>query len=127
MALTKPQLKLLRQQLIVLRVKLTDEIKHIAHGVAKNPRDASGDLSSYPLHQADMASDASERELAVDLVSAEQKVLYQIDDALARFEEGVFGICSECEKAITISRLKAVPYASLCIKCQREEEQQNKR
>ena len=127
MALTKQQLKFFRQLLITERAKFADEIKSIAHDAAKSPRDASGDLSAYTVHMADMAADTYEREMSMNIVSSEQEVLYQIDDALKRIDDGSFGICLQCNKPITMSRLKAVPYASMCIACQRVKEQKTKR
>ena len=127
MTLTKAQLKLFRQLLVTERVKFAREIKAIAEETAKSPRDASGDLSAYTVHMADMAADTYERELSMNLVSSEQEVLYQIDDALKRMDEGTYGICQQCNRPITMTRLKAVPYASLCIQCQRAKEQKSRR
>ena len=127
MALTKEQIKQFRQLLITERAKLADEIKSIARDASTSPREASGDLSAYTVHMADMAADTYERELSMDLVSSEQQILYQIDDALKRLDDGSYGICQQCNNPITMSRLKAVPYASLCITCQRTKEQKSKR
>ena len=127
MKLTKQQLKLFRQLLITERAKFAGEIRAIAHEASRNPRDASGDLSAYTIHMADMAADTYERELSTNLVSSEQEVLYQIDDAFKRMDEGTFGVCQECNTPITMSRLKAVPYAPMCIRCQRAKEQSAKR
>ena len=109
------------------RMRYASEIRSIAEEAAKSPRDASGDLSAYTVHMADMAADTYERELSMNIVSSEQEILYQIDDALKRLDEGAFGTCQQCSQPITMSRLKAVPYASLCISCQRVKEQKNKR
>lgn len=127
MPLTKAQLKQFRQLLLAERAKFAGEIKSIAEETLKSPREASGDLSAYTVHMADMAADTYERELSMNLVSSEQEVLYQIEDALKRMDEGSFGICQQCNKPITMTRLKAVPYASLCIQCQRLKEQKDKR
>ena len=127
MPLTKEQIKQFRQLLITERVKCADEIKSIAQDASKSPREASGDLSAYTVHMADMAADTYERELSMNIVSSEQEILYQIDDALKRLDDGSFGICQQCNQPIAMSRLKAVPYASLCIGCQRVKEQKNKR
>jgi len=127
MALSKQQLKAFRQLLITERARCAGEIRSIAQDAAKSPREASGDLSAYTVHMADMAADTYERELSMNIVSSEQEVLYQIDDALKRMDEGAFGICQQCNQPITMSRLKAVPYASLCISCQRVKEQKTKR
>ena len=127
MALNRTQLKQFRQALLVVRAKVAGEIKSIAQETSKSPRDASGDLSAYTVHMADMSADAYEREVSMNIVSSEQEVLYQIDDALKRMEEGAYGACQQCNKPITMSRLKAVPYAALCIQCQRDKERKNKR
>ena len=126
LSLTKDQIKHFRQLLITERAKLADEIKSIAHDAATSPRDASGDLSAYTVHMADMAADTYERELSMNIVTSEQEILYQIDDALKRLDDGTFGLCQQCSQPIAMSRLKAVPYASMCIGCQRTKEQQHK-
>ena len=125
--LNKGQVKQLRQLLITERAKLAGEIRSIAEENSKSPREASGDLSAYTVHMADMAADTYERELSMNLVSSEQEILYQIDDALKRLEDGSFGVCQQCNQPIVMSRLKAVPYASMCINCQRAKEQKGKR
>lgn len=123
MTLTKQQLKQFKELLLQERIKFASEIKSIAQEASKNPREASGDLSSYTVHMADMSADTYERELAMNLVSTEQKVLYQIEDALKQIEEGTYGVCQQCAKPISLSRLRVVPYTSLCISCQRTTEQ----
>ena len=127
MAFTKNQAKQFRQLLITERAKLVGEIRSIAEDASKSPREASGDLSAYTVHMADMAADTYERELSMNIVSSEQEILYQIDDALKRLDDGSFGVCLQCSQPIAMSRLKAVPYASLCISCQRSKEQKNRR
>lgn len=125
--MTKQRLKEFREALLRERGKFAGEIRAIAKDVSKNPRDASGDLSAYTVHPADMSSDTYERELSANIASSEQAVLYQIDEALKRLDEGAYGTCEQCSKPISLSRLKAVPYASQCIECQRTEEHQKKR
>src|SRR3989338_2267628 len=127
MALSREQLKQFRQLLITERAKVVGEIRSIAQDASPTPREASGDLSAYTVHMADMAADTYERELSMDLVSSEQEILYQIDDALKRLDDGSYGICQQCNQPILMSRLKAVPYASLCISCQLATEQKGKR
>ena len=125
--MTKQQLKEFKQLLVKERVKFAGEIKAIIREASKSPREASGDLSAYTLHMADMSADTYERELVMDLASSEQEVLYQIDEALKRLEEGAYGTCQQCSKPITLSRLRAVPYTSLCISCQRVKEEKSKK
>ncbi len=124
--MTKDQKKQFHDALLAERAKFAGEIRSIAREASKSPREASGDLSAYPMHMADMSSDTYERELSMNLASTEQEVLYQIDDALKRWDDGTFGVCQQCNKPISMSRLKAVPYGPMCIACQRAQEQKKK-
>lgn len=110
---------------IVLKRKeeILDEIKHICDDtLKKSQRDASGDISGYTYHMADVATDSYDREFSLGLASNERKFLFELDDALKKIEEGAFGICEECKSLIAKTRLKAVPYARLCVKCQEKKE-----
>lgn len=77
--------------------------------------DHSGDL-------VDFAMDSASDEINSQIVEVESRELGQIDDALARFDEGQYGICVECDKPIPLSRLQALPYAVHCIECKRKQE-----
>ncbi len=110
---------------IVLKKKeeILDDIKHISEDtLKKSQKDASGDISGYTYHMADVATDTYDREFSMGIASNERKVIYELDDALKKIEEGAFGICEECKNLIAKNRLKAVPYARLCIKCQEKKE-----
>ncbi|MBU4305690.1 MAG: TraR/DksA C4-type zinc finger protein [Candidatus Omnitrophica bacterium] len=121
--MNKKEAQEFKKKLVELREKVTEEMKQIGGGSLKlSQRDASGDLSAYTLHMADVASDSFERELSWDRASGEQKVLFHIDDALRRIEEGVYGICESCGKKISKARLKAIPYALLCRTCKEKHE-----
>ena len=93
----------------------------------RSQRDASGDLSGYTLHMADIATDSYDREFSLGLAANSQKILYEIDEALKRVKEKGFGDCLTCSKPIPRKRLKAIPYASLCIDCQSKEEVRRRR
>jgi len=56
------------------------------------------------------------------LASNERKLLYELDDVLKKIEEGTFGICEDCKNLIAKNRLKAIPHARLCVKCQEKRE-----
>lgn len=114
-----------KKRLVDLRGKVTDEMRQIGGGsLKKSQRDAAGDLSAYTFHMADVASDSFERELSWDRASVEQKVLFHIDDALKRIEDGIFGKCETCQKKISKERLKAIPYATLCRLCKEKREKE---
>jgi DnaK suppressor protein len=68
--------------------------------------------------QMDEIQYASERDLAMRNVDRESSLLRQVKAALRRIHDGSFGVCIECELAISPKRLTAVPWASRCIQCQ---------
>ena len=70
----------------------------------------------------DAAIESEHSEMESQLASAESRELAAIDDAINRIEAGLFGVCEDCGKPIPVARLQALPYATLCIECQREEE-----
>ena len=73
---------------------------------------------------ADLAQGASENELSFRLAEVESRELGQIDKALAKINEGTYGVCEKCNEPISSARMKALPFASKCIRCQEEDEQE---
>lgn len=71
----------------------------------------------------DAAADFEQDELDSHLATVESSELAAIDAALDRIRDGSYGTCESCQKPVPAVRLQALPYATLCIKCQREEEQ----
>jgi RNA polymerase-binding protein DksA len=120
--MSKKDLKIYKQLLTQIKEKLIDQIKHISEDTQKSQRDASGDISGYSFHMADVATDTYDREFSLGLASNDRELLYEIEEALKRIEEDKFGICEDCEKPINKSRLKAIPYTKLCLKCQAKRE-----
>lgn len=103
--------------------EILDDIEHISQDtLKKSQKEASGDISGYTYHMADVATDTYDREFSLGLASSDREALYELDDALKKIEDGTFGLCEECKSPITKARLKAVPYARLCVKCQSKRE-----
>ncbi len=120
---SKPQLREYKVILEKLRDRVVDEISFLAgDNLNRSQRESSGDLSSYSYHMADQGTDNFDREFALNLVSSEQDILYEIDDALRRIEIGNYGVCESCAKAIEKARLHALPFAKMCIGCKSEAE-----
>jgi DnaK suppressor protein len=61
---------------------------------------------------------AVERELAILNLDRESKLLRSVRTALARIEDGSYGVCLHCDTAINPKRLAAVPWAAYCVRCQ---------
>jgi DnaK suppressor protein len=78
---------------------------------------ASGDV-------VDAALDSVQDEISSQLAEVESRELARIENALERMRDGQYGICEACGCGIPMARLNALPYATLCIKCQREAERE---
>ncbi|MCG3176368.1 MAG: RNA polymerase-binding transcription factor DksA [Candidatus Omnitrophica bacterium] len=123
----KKELKAYKELLLKRKSELERGIEHISQDNLKTSKEASGDLSSYSLHMADMASDNYDREFSLGLADKERGTLNRIETALEKIEGGSFGECEACGKKISKVRLKVVPYAELCVPCQEAQEKKKKR
>ena len=79
-----------------------------------------------PKDVADVASVDIDRKLIEAPGSQDIKRLTAIDAALTRVSQGRYGLCMACGKKIPQERLSAIPYAVLCIECQKSEERRNR-
>ncbi len=119
----KTELKKYRKLLEAKKKEMLNEIgEKMRLQVSTTIKESTGDLSSYSFHMADQGTDAMEREMAFMFASKSGRLVYHIDEALWRIEEGTFGICEKCEKQISVARLEAVPHARMCIECKSAEE-----
>ena len=71
---------------------------------------------------ADVAFDSGSEEISTQLAELEARELSQIERALARMKQGIYGVCEHCQCKIPVARLNALPYSTTCIECQREME-----
>lgn len=105
-----------KNQLLLLRARLRGDVNAMADAALRNSG-LEGDSSSMPIHMAELGSENFEQEFTLSLVATEEDTLAQIDAALARVEEGTYGKCVECDGVIPKTRLNAIPYTPVCIKC----------
>lgn len=77
-----------------------------------------GENLGYGNHMADDASDAFEQAKELALHRNAEQLLKKVNDALERLAQGTYGICELCGVEIDPARLKALPYATLCLRCQ---------
>jgi len=121
--LTASELKEFKKLLIKAKEKVMGQLDHVAKDTLnKSQKDAAGDLSAYTFHMADVATDSFDRDMSLDIASGEQQVIFRVDEALKRIEDKTYGLCLDCDAKIPKGRLKVVPYADLCIKCQTKKE-----
>jgi DnaK suppressor protein len=122
--MNKVELKTFKDQLLNLRARLRGDVNQMAEAtLKKNRSEANGDLSSMPIHMADIGSDNFEQEFTLSLMENEGVTLDQIEASLERIEEGTYGQCEECGVKIPKTRLNAIPFATLCIRCAEQQEQ----
>lgn len=76
--------------------------------------------------EADVAADAIDRTLLTSLGSQEAIRLQQIENALERIATGKYGYCLKCGKEIPEERLRAIPYAFMCVQCATVDERRNR-
>lgn len=128
MKMDKQELQKYKKMLLKKKEEMIKEIQHVEKdSLSKSQREASGDLSAYTFHMADVAQDSYDREFSLGIVTnVQQKMLYAIEESLKRIEDKTYGICVKCEKPIAKSRLMAIPYANLCVECQSREDPQKK-
>ncbi|HUS72754.1 MAG TPA: TraR/DksA C4-type zinc finger protein [Sedimentisphaerales bacterium] len=122
--LTAATIEHFKQMLLAKRRELVSNVKEMGDEALKQSRlDASGDLSSMPIHMADIGTDNYEQEFALELMDSERKLLNEIDSALQRIEAGTYGICEGTGKPIPKARLEAQPWARYCVEYARMLEQ----
>jgi RNA polymerase-binding transcription factor DksA len=122
-ALTAKNLAFYKDLLLKLRDRIIDEISFLANdNLNRSAKESSGDLSSHSFHMADQGTDNFDREFAASLLSSEQDVLYEIDEAIRRIDAGTYGICEVSGEPIERERLKVLPFARCSVIAQAEME-----
>jgi DnaK suppressor protein len=109
--LTAGEIRHFKDLLLKKRQELLENVTEFEDEALKKSRlESSGDLSSMPIHMADLGSDNFEQEFALGLMDSERKVLREIDEALERIDKGIYGICMGTGKSISKDRLEAEPW-----------------
>ncbi len=114
-----------RKVLLDLRDHFLDQMQSVSQDSLRS-RAENNEASAVGQHQADAGSDAYEKDFALSILSQEQDVLYEIDEALKRIEVGTYGICEMTGKTIPPARLDARPFARFTVECQQQLEKENR-
>jgi DnaK suppressor protein len=123
--LTQAELDHFKELLVRRRVEIQQNVVEIEDETLRKSRlDASGDLSSMPIHMADLGTDNYQQEFSLGLMDSERKLVTEIDDALQRIEDGTYGICEGTGQSIPKARLEAQPWARYSVEYARIVEQQ---
>lgn len=120
--LTPKEIEELKQRLIEERRDLQaqfDELEESTFG--QNQTDLTGEMG-FDEEYADAGTATFERERDLSLVNNLRDLMERIDKALSKIDEGTYGLCDRCGKPIEKLRIKALPYANLCLKDKQAEE-----
>ena len=121
--LTVSQAKEKRDFLLRLRERTTGQINFLAtDNLSRSDKD--NDVS---YRSEEQGTDNFDRDFALNRVSLDQDILFEIDEAMNRLVLGTYGICDSCGRGIENARLKAVPYARMCIACKSKNEDGQKK
>ena len=110
-----------------MKKKLIDTKEEILKHLASESEDFKNIIEDIdPKDLADIASEDIDKKTLQALGAQEAKRLQLIDSALARIENGKYGICISCGKKIPRERLEAIPYALQCVECKSKEERKRR-
>ena len=104
-----------------LKKQLKEEHKQLKAQLSANPVHDRGGMG-YSTHQADDATEAFEQAKGLAMRQNTERLLKLVEEALARFDDGTYGLCTNCGCPIDPARLEALPYAELCLDCQSKQE-----
>jgi len=116
------RMEMYNRLLLEERRRLRQELSEMEQHQVKTEESPVADVSGYDDDLVDVATETFEREKGMALESSVQGLLAMVDEALQRVRNGTYGICVGCNTPIDANRLRAIPYARLCIKCKEREE-----
>lgn len=104
-----------------LRAYLEEEQERLRKELAHSEELSTGEeRAGLGNHMADNATIVFEQARSVGMHRAQELMLAEVEDALARISDGTYGVCRRCSSAIDSARLRALPTASLCLSCQED-------
>ncbi|KQW53859.1 DNA-binding protein [Nocardioides sp. Root1257] len=118
-AWTKAELKEVLDELHEQRthsLEIVEGLDSELNGLMRDSGDGAGQ------DQADVGASSFERDHELTVLNSERDKLAQIERALARIDDGTYGVCESCGNPIGKMRLMAFPRATLCMTCKQREE-----
>src|SRR5690242_4330904 len=104
-----------RNDLQAILRRLRDETYE---GIARYRQDQSEEKESSPGDEMDVARASAAVDTHANLIDRAESRLRLIDEALARLDNGTYGICADCGDEIGLERLKVLPFAVRCVDCE---------
>ena len=111
-----------KERVEFFRELLNERLKTLLEEAEKTVSGMTNDKDTFP-DPTDRANLETDRNFLLRIRDRERKLILKIKDALARIEDGTFGICEECGEEIDIKRLAVNPLARYCIACKTKKEE----
>lgn len=112
------ELRQFKKQLEAMKVDINSDVE-------KTLTEMTSQTGNIP-DPNDRATMESDRSFELRIRGRERKLMEKVDEALARIEDGTYGICAGCGEDIAVKRLQARPVAKFCIDCKTKQEQKEK-
>lgn len=103
------------RELDAVRKRLTEQRHDVIEAMKRN---RAPEVTSDTGDEADQAQAAMDRDLQFELSDTERNTLDQIEGAIRKIDKGTYGACEQCRQPIETLRIKALPFARYCIRCQ---------
>jgi DnaK suppressor protein len=114
-----------KERLEYFRELLNERLKALLEEAEKTVTGMTNERDTFP-DPTDRANLETDRNFLLRIRDRERKLIGKIKEALARIDDGTFGICEECGDDISEERLKARPVTTLCIDCKTKAEEEEK-
>ncbi len=112
--------KLDKKDIEQIKTKLIKLREHLLRVVE---REQNFTKTSNPLKESrdegDFGQGTLDMEIEISSLESLQNILQLVERALKKIEKGTYGICEKCRRPIDKARLEALPYATLCMECQK--------
>ena len=120
---SKEKLKQFRKSIEKRMDEIAEDMGDIHDGILDNGNDSEGSSqeSVFSVHMADAGTDSFEQEKNYILMGRESDYYKNLEVALYRIDDGIFGICKICEELIPEERMLEVPNATKCVGCKEKE------
>ena len=115
-----------KERVEFFRELLNERLRILIDEAEKTVSGMTNDKDTFP-DPTDRANLETDRNFLLRIRDRERKLILKIKEALARIEEGTFGICEECGEEISEERLKARPVTTLCIECKTKAEEEERK
>ena len=120
---SKAKLKQFRKSIEKRMDEIAEDMGDIHDGILDNGNDSEGSSqeSVFSVHMADAGTDSFEQEKNYILMGRESDYYKNLEVALDRVDDGIFGLCKICEELIPEERMLEVPNATKCVGCKEKE------